>query len=244
MRRPTIKRAPHEPSSAPLTRVERLRRSREALVTRTMALVIAGHSLAAISRRPHMPHHGTFKRWLSQDSVFRARYEAARLLQMHVMADEVVALADRFAASTRGRRHTAAVKLQIEARKWRLKTFADNGQKDERRGTKRGGLTDSDIAVLEAAQQQVQRDAGAPAETTGTEVAEGTSRRMDEVAATMPEVFKPGGSDSARNADGQETDAPGDPADPTPEEPQPNSFVPRFDDDLRPPERPYDPLTW
>ena len=102
----------------PLTPAERRQRSRELLIETVMNLVIEGNSLASISRREHMPSYDTLQRWCETDSAFRNRYEGALRFQQHVMADEVLTIADRFAATQRGRARIKAARFQIAARNW------------------------------------------------------------------------------------------------------------------------------
>lgn len=115
-----MKRQPRRTPRAPLPPAERHRRSREALIRRTLALAVEGVSLAGIARRAHMPRRSTLERWLAEDGALRAAYDAACRLAPEVMADDVVALADSVAPGPRLRARIAAARLKIEARKWWL----------------------------------------------------------------------------------------------------------------------------
>jgi len=223
-------RRPQRTPRIPLSPVARHERSRAALVDRVMALTVEGHGFATISRRPHMPRYATLERWRARDSAFRANHAAALRFAAQVMGDDVLALADRFAASATARQRNAAARKQFDARKWWLKTFADDFTKKEEREAEQGGLTEEGIAALQRALDDVEATARA-------------KERLDGRAETPMDTDEPDEAGSFRE---DERTPPDNTAGHTArEESPPNAFVPRWlDDDRRQPERPYDPLTW
>jgi hypothetical protein len=138
-----------QPRRTPLAAVERHRRSREVLVSRAIRAVILGASLPTVACRENMPRLATFRRWLAADPRLRARLEVAHEAQVHMLTDDLVAIADRGAARVSGRRRVAALRQQIAARKLRVEIV-------HARATAKGPrtdclpLTEEDIAMLSA----------------------------------------------------------------------------------------------
>jgi hypothetical protein len=96
----------------------------------------AGMSLVEVCRDPVMPHYSTVLRWVAKHPEFRDRYARAREVQLHVMAEEIVAIADDgkndwmerndpenpgFAANGE---HIQRSRLRVDARKWLLSKLA------------------------------------------------------------------------------------------------------------------------
>ena len=112
--------------------------------------IVAGESLAAISREPLMPHEATWYRWLRSDAPYasglRQRYARAKEAQADREFDEIRTLADgahelaladaaeaaedaspSTAAKVARRRYYESLqarKLQIDARKFRVARMA------------------------------------------------------------------------------------------------------------------------
>ena len=144
---PRRKRIPR----APLTPQERRKRSREVLIARVMSLVVRGNSFASISLREHMPGYDTLQRWRQTDSSFRKRYDVALMMQGHIMADAMVTIADRVAATQKGRARMEAAKFQFTARKWWLAAFDKEKRINEKNTKPQQSPTDEEIEMLNAA---------------------------------------------------------------------------------------------
>jgi hypothetical protein len=236
--RPTTPRAPLPP-------VECHRRSRAALIGQVLLRVMHGERLVAIARHEHMPRVVTFRRWL-RDAPLRARYDTALALQTQMLADDLVAAADREAASAPPRGRMAAAKRQIEARKLRVKMLKDE-MHDDGDGEAKPGLTDGQIAILQAAWEEISPAPGGTA-VTGKDSAPaervdgpGTEGNADHAPSRDEETE----SDNEDAGEGTEASDPRDRGG-TGVKDQPTPFVPRWfnDDDLRRPAPPYDPFEW
>ncbi|MGE5539812.1 MAG: hypothetical protein ACM30I_14430 [Gemmatimonas sp.] len=95
--------------------------SRVKLAPRVCALVRQGASLRDIARMPRMPSLATLTRWLAEDAEFRDRYESALDVQRTLLADDVVAIADKGDDAKAIDR-----KMRIDARKWRVRVDAED----------------------------------------------------------------------------------------------------------------------
>jgi hypothetical protein len=171
-----------------------------------MSLVVGGNSFASIARREHMPSVETLQRWRETDSDFRKRYDVALMMQRHMMADAMVTMADRFAATRNGRARIKAVKLQIAARKWWLAEFDKENRTDEKNVKPQRSPTDADIARLNEALRRIREappipikgekgkwlDEGRDDETSGAQASpDSTSAASDPCTNEARDTVKP-----------------------------------------------------
>jgi Cdc6-like AAA superfamily ATPase len=120
-----------------------------------MGLVIEGNTLATISLREHMPSYRTMQRWLATDGAFRDRYDGALTFQQHVMADDVLKIADDYAAAQRGRARIKAVRLQIDARNWWI---AWHEKEEKRLAPKKGNAQQEFMEELKCRLERARRE--------------------------------------------------------------------------------------
>lgn len=81
--------------------------------------LIEGESLRQICRRPGMPDRRTVLRWLDAHADFAAKYARARESQGDLMDDLILE-----AAGTADKDNAAAVRVKIDAYKWRASKLA------------------------------------------------------------------------------------------------------------------------
>lgn len=86
----------------------------EALADRIVEAIFEGHGLRAISRMPGMPSAMIITRWRHSNPGFRSLYEEARKLQLDLMAEEILDIADN------GQNDVPRDRLRTESRKWIL----------------------------------------------------------------------------------------------------------------------------
>lgn len=95
------------------------------LATRICDRLAAGEALRAICRDNDMPAESTVRYWaIDPDDAFSAQYARAREVGYHVMADELLEIADN------NRGNPARDRLRVDTRKWLLskalpKTYGD-----------------------------------------------------------------------------------------------------------------------
>ena len=106
----------------------------EAIADEICERLAAKESLESICRSPGMPHPSAVIRWVHKPELnFKAKYETARNIGYHLMAEELLAIADdgssdyieRVDESGRARLvvdhdHIARSRLKVETRKWIL----------------------------------------------------------------------------------------------------------------------------
>lgn len=217
----------------PLTPRERRKHSRDVLIARVMSLVVGGNSFASIARREHMPSVETLQRWRDTDSDFRKRYDVALTMQRHMMADAMVTMADRFAATQDGRARLKAVKLQIAARKWWLAEFDQEKRSDEKNAKPQRSPTDADIARLNEALRRIRE--APPIPIKGEKNKWPDEREGDETSGAEASP------DSIRAAPERPTHEARDTVESS--ETDPNSWHVRFDT-CAPPPAPDDSFEW
>jgi hypothetical protein len=84
------------------------------LADRIVEALFDGHGLRAISRMPGMPSAMTITRWRHSNPGFRSLYEEARKLQLELMADDIIEIADGAG------QNVPLGRLRTETRKWIL----------------------------------------------------------------------------------------------------------------------------
>jgi len=254
--------------ATPHSSLQRHARSRAALIDDVLACMDAGESLPTIAGRKRMPRERTVARWLDEDGALRERFEAARRARLQAMADEVIALADAYAATAPAKKRSVAVRMQIDARKWWSRMVASEIQtqrRDERwresaerpatKGSQPGAHVSAD-ELRERLRRYEEMKKQWAAEDGARAAARQDAPRADVGATT---VFAPApraqpSVPEGRDADGGNGETPsvtppardtgGAPPRRTPE-PPPMPLVPQWV--LDPPERPeppYDPLRW
>jgi hypothetical protein len=79
----------------------------------------AGDSMVQICRDPDMPGLRTVMRWAAEDASFGTEYARAREAQAEVMDDKILSAADEATAE-----NSAAVRVKVDAYKWRAAKLA------------------------------------------------------------------------------------------------------------------------
>jgi hypothetical protein len=98
------------------------------LAAKICGLVAEGSSLRAIGEMPGMPPRRTMRQWIEMHPAFKTSYEQARLWWVRSVEEDVNDLADRAqqiaadaeAAGQNANAAVAAVRVQIETKKWLL----------------------------------------------------------------------------------------------------------------------------
>jgi hypothetical protein len=90
----------------------------EALVDRLIEALLNGYGLRAISRMAGMPSPMTVARWRRTNPEFSALYKGARRLQLDMMADDILDIADN------GRSDVSRDRLRTGSRKWLFSKLA------------------------------------------------------------------------------------------------------------------------
>ena len=80
--------------------------------------IVLGESVRAIGRDPAMPAASTVWRWLPRHPEFAAMYAHAKAVQMDLMAEEIIAIADSAEGDVRH------LRLRIDTRKWLMARLA------------------------------------------------------------------------------------------------------------------------
>jgi hypothetical protein len=81
--------------------------------------IAAGESLRSICRSEHMPVESAVRLWATEDHHgFAAQYARATLIRMHVLADEVMEIADDKTGDP------ARDRLRLDTRKWLMSKIA------------------------------------------------------------------------------------------------------------------------
>jgi hypothetical protein len=79
--------------------------------------IVRGESVRAIGRDPAMPAASTLWLWLRRRPDFAAMYAWAKAVQMDLLAEEIIAIAD-------GGGDVRHLRLRIDARKWLMARLA------------------------------------------------------------------------------------------------------------------------
>lgn len=98
------------------------------LVERICAALAEGRSLRSICKDKGMPTEQTTYRWLAKSAEFRALYSLAREVQVDVLVDEILDIADNASEDwikkdsgwVTNRENIKRTKLRIGVRKWRV----------------------------------------------------------------------------------------------------------------------------
>ncbi|HVI32049.1 hypothetical protein [Phenylobacterium sp.] len=104
------------------------------LTERVAALVLAGHSLAAVARLPGMPHPVTLNVWFARRPAFRHAVETARRVRDEALMEE--ALATALACGPLG---VPAARARVAALNRRLGQLSSGYRRDDRRAGGGGG---------------------------------------------------------------------------------------------------------
>ena len=119
------------------------------LAQRICERLIAGQSLRTICADPEMPSQPTVFQWITKHEAFAKQYARAREIQMEVMAEEILDIADDTRQDTRtittqnGKTFEVQnaewinrCRLQVDTRKWLMSKLAPKkyGEKIEHAG--------------------------------------------------------------------------------------------------------------
>lgn len=90
------------------------------LAARICERIAAGESVKSIGRSADMPSDWTVRNWALNDyKGFASQYARATLIRMHVLADEIMDIADNASAE-----EVQAARLRVDTRKWLMSKIA------------------------------------------------------------------------------------------------------------------------
>lgn len=96
-----------------------------------------GETLKAICREKGMPRAALVRQWAMEDAEFGDKYQRARELGCHAMADEIIDLADNKTTESGA---VARDRLKIESRRWLLARILPSVFGDRVEAQIKGGL--------------------------------------------------------------------------------------------------------
>ena len=121
------------------------------IADRILDLVSAGKSLTAACMGKGMPVPSTVYRWAEAIPAFAARFEMAKEERAHMLADEILAIAD---APAKTNEEVQRARLRVDARKWIASKLAPRTYADRIEANGVFALVDL-AGALEAARRRV-----------------------------------------------------------------------------------------
>ncbi len=139
--------ATHEATRAVTTRVH----FTPEIADRILDQISAGKSLTAVCKAKGMPAPCTIYRWVQAIPAFAARFEMAKEERAHMLADEILAIAD---APAETNEQVQRARLRVDTRKWIASKLAPRFYADRIEATAVVAIVDL-AGALEAARRRV-----------------------------------------------------------------------------------------